>query len=161
MHFSSGENQILETKCIKQHAFLVDPLGVSYDFPNAHTLIFLLRKWEERDSKQERGSKSVFCVEISISQTPKGAHSDRKRSPKREPFRVLGDEKGPVLAAHPVFSSIFWMWLACVSSCARARCSVAAPRIKKFLTNLAHRTGDATERPTAPTSSLGTNKGES
>ena len=30
--FPSGEQQILETTCFKQHAFLVRPLGVSCDF---------------------------------------------------------------------------------------------------------------------------------
>ena len=40
VHISSGEKQILETRCIKQHAFLVDPLRDLCDFSNAHTLMF-------------------------------------------------------------------------------------------------------------------------
>ena len=52
MHISSGAKQILETRCIKQHAFLVDPLGVSHDFSNAHTLKFFHP--ETRGSKSEK-----------------------------------------------------------------------------------------------------------
>ena len=33
---------------------------------------------------------------------PKGAHSDRKRRPKRDPFRVSDEAEGPGLASHPV-----------------------------------------------------------
>ena len=40
VHLSSGEKQLLETKCIKQHAFWVDPLRVLYGFSKAHTLMF-------------------------------------------------------------------------------------------------------------------------
>ena len=41
VHFPLGEMQILETRCIKQDAFVVDPLRESQGVSNAHTLIFL------------------------------------------------------------------------------------------------------------------------
>ena len=40
VHFSLTDQQILETRCIKQHAFLVDPLRDLHGFTNAHTLMF-------------------------------------------------------------------------------------------------------------------------
>ena len=55
VHFSLGEKHILETRCIKQHAIFVDPLGVSYDFSNAHTLMFYFPEVES--SKQERRNR--------------------------------------------------------------------------------------------------------
>ena len=50
---------------------------------------------------QEKGSKFGSCIEISNPKTYKGAHSDRKKEPKRGPF--LGDAGVPVPAAHPVY----------------------------------------------------------
>ena len=55
MHFSLNKKHILEKPCLKQHAVLVHPLGVSYDFLHTPTLIFLHRQWE--GSNQEKGSK--------------------------------------------------------------------------------------------------------
>ena len=45
VRFSLGEKQILETRCIKQHACLVDPLGVTSDFLHSPTFdVFHLKK---------------------------------------------------------------------------------------------------------------------
>ena len=40
VHFSFGEEQILETRCIKQRVFWVDPLRDFFGVSNAHTLMF-------------------------------------------------------------------------------------------------------------------------
>ena len=61
--FSFGEKQILKTSCVKQHAFLVNPLGVSNDLSCAHTLMFFIAK--KGGPNQERGSKFGSRVEIS------------------------------------------------------------------------------------------------
>ena len=57
-HFA-GEKPILETRCIKQHAFLVDPLRVKNVFSNApHFDVFVPKN---EGSNQERGSTSRSC----------------------------------------------------------------------------------------------------
>ena len=40
VHFSLGEKHMFVKPCLKQHAFLVDPLRDSNGLSNAHTLIF-------------------------------------------------------------------------------------------------------------------------
>ena len=94
VHISFGEKQILETRCIKQHAFLVDPLGVSHDF-RMLTTVFLHRKWEAQNKTEDR-NLSFASKFRSPKLLQKRAHSVRA-------FRVWGNEKGPVLAAHPVY----------------------------------------------------------
>ena len=55
---SFGEKQILETRCIKQHAFLVDPLRDVNGFSNAHTLMF--------SDLSKRGLKPRKGIEIKV-----------------------------------------------------------------------------------------------
>ena len=78
VHFSFSEKQILETRCIKQHAFLVRPLRDLHGFSNAHTLMFLDPK--ERGSNKERRSKLRSrdgpASKFRSPGPPKGAHSD-------------------------------------------------------------------------------------
>ena len=48
VQFSSGEKQILETGCIKQHAFLVDPLrDLNVFFECSHFDVFFLTPTEK------------------------------------------------------------------------------------------------------------------
>ena len=93
-----GEKQNLETRCIKQHAFLVDPLGVSYDF--LYTPTFFLTH-QKRWAQTKKGARNLApASKFRSSVPPRGCHSDRKGSQKGErgPGRA-----GPVHA--PVFSS--------------------------------------------------------
>ena len=84
VRYSLGKKQILETRCVKQHACLVDPLRDLHGFSNAHTLMFCdpkkgrLKPRKGLEIKVPRRSR----VEISISRTPQRAHSDRKESQK-------------------------------------------------------------------------------
>ena len=81
--FSLGMKHIVVKPFLKQHAFLVDPQKM--EGPN-----------------QEKGSKFGSCIEISNTNTSQRGPFRPKKAPKKVPFRVFGDEKGPVLAAHPV-----------------------------------------------------------
>ena len=76
VHFSLGEKQFLDTRCVKQHAFLVDQLHDFYGFSNAQ--------------------------EISIPRTSQRCPFRPTRVPKRCPFRVLREKQGLWLAGHPV-----------------------------------------------------------
>ena len=77
--FSFGEKQILETRCIKQHALLVDPLRDFYRFSNARPLMFFDSK---RGAQTKKGieirAPSRSRVEISIPPHLPKCHSDRK-----------------------------------------------------------------------------------
>ena len=101
VHFSLGEKQILETRCIKQHAFLVDPQGVSFDFSSTHTLMFLL---PQKGVQTKKGARKLApASKFRSPGSPKGAHSDRMARPKRRrAFRVLRGERSPRQARHPV-----------------------------------------------------------
>ena len=78
--FSLGANQILETRCIKQHAFVVDPLRDLSGVPSAPTLMF--KDSQKGGSNQERGSKirprDGPASNFRSPGLPHGAHSDRK-----------------------------------------------------------------------------------
>ena len=84
MHFSLGEKQILQTRCIKQHAFLVDPL-------REKKMVFGSTQFDVFFDVLRRSS-----VEISISRTSKGAPFRSKRGP----FRVLTQSKPATLCCH-------------------------------------------------------------
>ena len=82
--FSLGKKHIVVKPCLKQHAFLVDPLGDSFDVLQTHTLTLLFTT-QKGGPIQEKGSK------FRTQDLPKWAHSDRKKRPKRSPFRVWCD----------------------------------------------------------------------
>ena len=85
VHVSSGNKQIRESTCFKQHAFWVNPLGVLYVF-RIYKIPFLSPKREPNHEKIHLGSP---FLELG---TPKSerAHSDQKKvGPKGGPFRVL------------------------------------------------------------------------
>ena len=105
MHLTSGEKQILETKCVQQHAFWVDPLRDLNGFSNAHTLMFF--------DTQKGGLKPRKGLEIWLPRRhfeppnlPKGPIPTEKVAKRGGAFRVLIDEKGPGLAGHPVLFSL-------------------------------------------------------
>ena len=87
VHFSLGEKQITETRCLKQHAFFVDSLCVSFFFVHSNFDVF--RPSRREGSNQEEGSKSGSRIDISISRTS-----------QRSPFR---SEKGAKRRAIPSF----------------------------------------------------------
>ena len=56
-------------------------------------------------SNQEKGSKFGSRIEISIPWTSERGPFRPKKGPKKEPLRLLGDEKG--LAANPVYHGTY------------------------------------------------------
>ena len=86
--------------CLKQHAFLVHPLGVSNDFLHTPTLMFLDPKKGAQTKKRARNLAPAS--KFRSPGPPKGAHSERKKGTERGAFRVLRDERSPGLAGHPV-----------------------------------------------------------
>ena len=79
VHFSLGKKHMFVKPCLKTHAFLVHPLGVSFDFLHTPTMMLT-------DTQKGRGA-----------QTKKIARNLAPAS-----FRVLRDERGPGPAGHPV-----------------------------------------------------------
>ena len=92
---SFGEKQILETKCIKQHAFLVDPRGSSHALSNTHALMFLYLK---RRVQTKKGTRNLASSQTS----QKGPFRPKKGANTERPFRVLRDERSPGRVCHPV-----------------------------------------------------------
>ena len=85
-----GKKHIVVKPCLKQHAFLVDSLGDSYDFLYTPTLMFFYSaKWG--DPNQEKDSKFGSCIEIS--------------NPKDLSQGTISTEKGAQKGDH----SEFWM----------------------------------------------------
>ena len=63
---------------------------------------FLVDPQKMEGPNQEKGSKFGSCIEISNPKTSQRGPFRSKKEPNKGPFRVMGDEKGPVLAAHLV-----------------------------------------------------------
>ena len=75
VHFSFAEKYILETRCIKQHAFLVDPLAVSsVFFECSHFDVFLSPKKGAQTKKRDRNLTPAS--KFRSPGPPKGAHFD-------------------------------------------------------------------------------------
>ena len=91
VHFSFGEKQILETRCFKQHAFLVDPLRDLYGFSNAHTLMFF--------DPEKGGLKPRKGIEIKVPRRSRVEIS----SPPDLPKKPIPTEKGATTGSIPSF----------------------------------------------------------
>ena len=105
VHFSSGAKQILETRCITQHVFLVDRLRDFYGFSNAHTLMFFdlpkrgLKPTKGTKSRSRDGPESKFR-----SPGPsKAAHANWKGSQKAA-IPSFGRRKGPRASRPPLWT---------------------------------------------------------
>ena len=82
-HFSSSEKHILVQPCFTQHAFSVDPLGVSLIFVY-FKLSFFLTSQKPKPRKKRPVSRNLR-FEI-------GLHCDHKDGPKKEPILTFGGE---------------------------------------------------------------------
>ena len=101
VHFSIGEKQILQTRCIKEYGWLVDPLRDLFGLSSAHTLIFV--------DPPEGGLKPRTGLETRLPRRnfehldlPKEPISAEKGGLKEWPFGVLKDERVPGRVGHPV-----------------------------------------------------------
>ena len=98
MHSPLYKKHIFVKPCIKQHALLVDPLGVSYDF-FAHSDFDVFFDSPKRGAQtKKRARKSGSRIENSISQTSqRGQFRPKRRGPKgchsefRETERAQGE----------------------------------------------------------------------
>ena len=104
MHFSFGEKQILETRWIKQHAFLVDHLRDLSGFSSAHTFdVFWPPNGEAPN--QEKGIEIKVPrrsrVEILIPRTSQKGPFRPKWRPKRRAIPSFERRKGPKVSQPP------------------------------------------------------------
>ena len=96
--FPKQEKQIHDNTCFKQHAFWVDPLGVSDDF-----CIFKLSCFpppEHGTNREKKGSCWGPFFELDPKKSQR-AHSDRKSGQKGAHSEFWRRPKGPELAGHP------------------------------------------------------------
>ena len=101
VHFSLYKKDMFVKPCLKQHACLVDRLGVSCDFLNAHTLVFSdLQKGEPKPRK----GLEIWLPHRNFEppDLPKAPTPTEKRT-KRVAIPSFGKRKGPWQASHPVF----------------------------------------------------------
>ena len=108
--------------CLKRHAFLVRPLGVSSDFLQTPTLMFFRPPKKKREAQTKKRARNLAPAwKFRSPRPPKGGPFRPKRRPKGEggrAFRVLRDETGLGLAGHLVFAVLL------VPSVSRLRSSV-------------------------------------
>ena len=81
VHFSLSKTPILVKPCVKQHAFMVDPLGVSNDFLRTPTLMFFDTHKRKAQNKKRARNLAPASKFRSLG-PPKGTHSDRKGGQK-------------------------------------------------------------------------------
>ena len=90
---SPGNKHIFVKPCPKQHAFLVDPLGVSKDFLYTPSLMFFVRP-PSREAQTKKGGVEIEVprrsrIKISIPGTSQRCPFRPKRGAKREGHSVF------------------------------------------------------------------------
>ena len=88
--------------CLKQDAFLVDPLGVSNDFSNFD--VFWPLQKEAQTKKRARNLAPASNVRSPG--PPKGAHPDPKGGQKGSHSEFWETKRAPGLSSHPVFKRV-------------------------------------------------------
>ena len=99
VHLSLGEKQILETRCVKQHAFW--SIHWMFHLIFAHSIFDVFRPPKKEGLNQEKGSKSGSRVEISTSRTSQRSPFRPNREPTREAIPSLERRKGPRASRSP------------------------------------------------------------